>query len=205
MSHTVPANWMANVTQADYMNVNVAAATRLVELFHRTAGRAGEIFVPTWRDDMTPAVDLVAAASTITVAGTEVAEFFDDHPVYRAFVVVLHDGRRLFRKIVSMATSGGNTVLTVNREWSFDVAVVEIKAIHWLPLQRFATDDLTIDYLTDEVSQFRVSTMTLPYAVSEATIDGWTVFADVVTEMFPDIEWLDWLDVSVNQTYPAIT
>jgi len=182
----------------------------LKQFFARRRGQAGEFLMPTWLNDLPPLVALEAGDNTLTVAGTEVLSTYADDPIYKAVAVMLRDGRQIYRKIESIALSGdeANSVLTLATPWSSDIALSDIAMVCWLPVVRFGSDALTIEYLTSTVAQVQFAMRTLeylppdddlPFAFDEAALwvlDAWG------EDEFLDLE--DPLDQIINDLYPEI-
>lgn len=139
----------------------------LLRFMERAKGRRGEFWMPTGTDDMDMALDAAAGATSITMEGADLYADFDLDPVYRGIAIFTRDGRRVFRKINSISLSGGLSVLNLNAPLSFAVPRAQVAKISWLRPARFASDDQTIEYLTDTVVQLQVSTTTVSFQTDE--------------------------------------
>lgn len=140
--------WEAQHTACDFDH-----AESLRQLFARMQGRRGEFYMPTFQEDLVPVAGLTSAGTTITVQGTETDTVYSGDTVFKAIAVKLASGSWLLRTVPSIATSGGNSVLTVNAAWGQNVALADIEMVCWLPVWRFATDILSFSWPREDVAQ----------------------------------------------------
>lgn len=152
-----PIEFATRMWDAQYTRCDSDHAESLRQFFTRMQGRRGEFYMPTWQEDLVPFAALTAAGTTITVEGTETDSVYSGDTVFNAVAVKLADGSWLCRTVVSIATSGGNSVLTVNAAWGQDVALADIVMVCWLPVWRFATDILTFSWPRDDVAQLTLA------------------------------------------------
>lgn len=173
-----PVDFPTRLSQATYLRRDVAEAEALLDAFLRAKGKRGAFLLSTAEPDLVPIADLVSAASTFRVAGEDVFDAYAEDPVHAAIAVHLANGTVLYRFVVSMAVDTGDTVVTVAGTWGQNVALADILAISWLLNTRFASDDMTIEWLTDSVAQAKLSFQSLPavegsdYLALRATVEG---------------------------------
>lgn len=147
----------------------------LLRFLERAKGRRGEFWMPTGTDDMDMAADAVSGTTTISMEGDDLYADFSINPVYRGIAIFTRDGRRVFRRINSITLSGGNSVLNLNAPLTFALPRTLVAKISWLRPARFASDDQTIQYLTDTLVQAQVTTTTVSFQQDEvqyAEVDG---------------------------------
>lgn len=143
----------------------------ITRFFARQRGRRGEFLKPTWLNDLPPVADLESGTNYIRVAGTHVATDYDGDAIYQSVAVILRDGTRLYRQVSSLETiedgDGDDSLIHFTATWSSDIPVEDVLMVSWMPVTRFSTDALTIQYLTDQIAQIQISTQTLEYLPAE--------------------------------------
>lgn len=128
--------------EAQFNGLSPAEAEDIEQFWLRHKGRRNAFYRPTCEKDMTLAAD-ASASITIDIEGTELATYFpafDSPYTDTAIEIVLQDGSRLRRTITSAAVNGGNSRLTLSA--STTAAVADVARISWMPLVRFANDEL---------------------------------------------------------------
>jgi hypothetical protein len=137
----------------------------VLRFFERAKGRRGQFWMPSGTSDMDFLNDATAGATTLTVEGDELfLAFSGDEQVYKGIAIYTKGPRRIFRKVNSVTLSGGNSVLNLNAPLTFDLPRASIAKVSWMRPARFASDDQTIEYLTNSVAQMQVTTTTVAYA-----------------------------------------
>lgn len=156
-------------------------ADKLVGLFGRCKGRRGEFYYPTWMHDLTARTAIVSGSTSIYVDGTDI---FDD-TVHRAVMVILKDGTQYVAQISTIANPSdsdfgpgefsdefgstfdtGDIISSTRRLVLVDpfpatVMLSQIDRISWMPLCRFASDQLVVSRITDTVSQITANIISL--------------------------------------------
>lgn len=150
-----PVTAMGHTWRGTFVGRNATETNEIVQFFDRQKGRAREFYVPSFTRDLLPIEDL--SGSTLTVAGTDTAEDYADSLLFTRIIVRLSDGTYLLRAITGIATSGGNSVLTVDSPWGSTLALSSIRSVQWFMNARFDQDSLTIEHLTNSVTQFQIS------------------------------------------------
>lgn len=132
----------------------------LVGLFLRQKGMRGEFYMPTFEADFTPVATAPLGGTSASFADTALHDTFQADAVHRAIVIAKADGSAVaYRRVSGTGTSGGNTTLTVDAPWPF--AIDSTVRINWLVVHRFAADQLSVECVTDEVSQVQVPVVSL--------------------------------------------
>lgn len=201
----VPQNFGAMIRRASFVRQGAEDVEDVERFFSRQRGQAGEFMAPTWINDLPPVADLVAGTNFIRVAGTEVAAAYADDATYRAVAVIMDDGRRIFREVVSIAVDSGESVLSLDRNWLSDLPLEEITMICWLPAMRMAVDQLTIEWVTSTVAQVSLGMRTLEALPAEDAIPAYDGAADWLLEVWGDVDYFDRLQKIVNTDYPEIS
>lgn len=152
-----PVGFSTRLWEGTYTGCDFDHADELRMFFARMKGRQGEFYMPTWQADLVPTAALTSAGTTITVSGTETDTTFSDNTVYKAIAVRKLDGTWITRTVTNIALSGGNSEITVGAAWGEDVALGNIDMVSWLPVWRFATDILTMEWPRITVAETRMS------------------------------------------------
>lgn len=141
-----------------------ARETKVAEIedsYDRNLGQAGEFWVPSWVQDITPAFDLIGTTTTLRVEGLEVADAFSGLTTHRALWIETYSGEVLLREIRDLyAVSdllGEGSVFEFVEAWPQTITPGEIKRISWLHRARFATDGLRIDWQTDTQANVKLN------------------------------------------------
>lgn len=186
----LPVEFYTRINQFNYSGRSREDAGELLSMFVAMRGRQGEFYCPSWVDDMRPSGGVISGTSVLTVHGSTIASEYAASTVNNAVAIRLTDGSWIFRKITSIVTvadagpgafSSAYTedfdAETVNGEFSrltFDASIPqnisqdEIAMIYWLNVCRFASDTLSISWLTDDVAQIVAQVMTLESLTAEA-------------------------------------
>lgn len=157
------------VRTADYLAIGRQQAQDILDLFGRSRGRRGEFFVPTGFPDLLPVGQLEGGGASIRVNGTEVFYAYSTDTIRKAVCVRLKTGERLYRKVTSINKnlSETQTFITVDEPWPTSIPATAIAAISWMPLTRFASDELTFEWITDTLARVRLSFQELEYRPQE--------------------------------------
>jgi hypothetical protein len=173
-----PVDFSARTRGATILAASPAEAEAAVAFFLRQRGRRGTFWLSTLENDLPPVSPLAADSATLTVTGEATAEAYGNSPAHKAVALHLADGRTIYRPVASLAVSGGDSLLTVTANWGEAIPVAQVRACSWLMKARFGSDDLVVEWLTNEVAQMQFSTMTLPagdptdWMALRATVEG---------------------------------
>lgn len=155
-----PIEFMTRVRQADFLFGSAAEAQAFKDVFMRAKGRQGEFYFPTQEADLEPIGLVASGATTFSVAGVNFAEAFGDSTVHKAIVARKTGGQQAAAKVLSIVATGGESVVTLGSPLGFDANTANC-TFSWLPVHRFAADELTMTWITNEVAQTSCSLMTL--------------------------------------------
>ncbi len=133
--------------------LNMVGAQPVLDLFYRAKGRRAAFWLPSGEDDYRLVNPVVSAnAASLTVVGTNC------RPA-SAMSLLMDDGRRVNTLIRSITPGSSTTTFTLSGLLPAGGRVVQASA---MDLVRFASDDLTVVYLTNRVSTVRASFVTVP-------------------------------------------
>lgn len=145
-----------------YTARSTAELDRIVGLFYRSAGRRRRFLMPLWSDEIRPLGITFAGSTGITVLGSEFAETFSDGIYNRIVVRRRADQADLILRVTSVTIdSAGNSVINVDEPTADDIIESEITSMNWIMPVRFASDRLTIGWLTDGVAEITITITTL--------------------------------------------
>lgn len=150
-----PGDFVARLWQARYTTLDYAAAEVVRAFFTRMLGQCGEFFMPSFDNDLPPFVQANSGTSSLTTSGLEVFTFYNGHPAYRCICAELPNGAFQFNRVSSIGQSGGNSVLTLANAWAVNIPTTA--QVHWMPLWRFATDVLEVDWVMDRSARTQLA------------------------------------------------
>lgn len=137
------------------------AATRAFEaVFIRAKGRRDILYHASCLPDMILAGDVTGTSFTVT--GSAIADDLgavDYGVVSQAIEIIQTDGTRLRRLVTNISASGSNSVITVDSSVTLTVATTA--SISWMPKVRFASDELTVNWLSPALAEIRVAMQTI--------------------------------------------
>lgn len=162
--YRVPVDAPADVRKFTYLARDREEVRALREAYHRLKGRRGEVFVPTWDDDLPYVSDLplIEGAAQLSVADARDSLRMVSERVYRNICVRLVDGTILLRHVTGGSDGPAGPQLVLDEGWPRNIAPEEILTIHWMPKCRLGSDDLTVDWVTDQVAEVSLAFTTLP-------------------------------------------
>lgn len=156
-----PVGYGSRLTRLAFLNRDRAAADALLHFFARMRGQQGEFWRPTFEPDMTMAASATSGSSNLRVAGTDIYDDYVGSAVFKAVMIQLNDGTRLFRQIANMFVDGANTVLQLTESWPYSVSPADVAMISWMPVCRLAGDAITVEWVTDSKSRCQMTLRTI--------------------------------------------
>lgn len=149
-----PVDLAQRLTEAQF-NIAKADAVTLEQMFLRMKGRRGGFYRATGEKDFA----LAANTSAVAYFDAEGTDLYDDfgsvdyaeNPA--AIEIVKTDGTRTHKLITGITLSGGNSRVAFSGALTLTTATVA--RISWMPLVRFASDDLTTLWRTPVQAQIR--------------------------------------------------
>ena len=156
-----PVDFPSEIYSLTYTSCNVAKATELEDIFVRARGRRGEFYMPTWENDLIPNSTAAMGTTTLPIIGDDVADVYGGSSVFKAIAVHFTDNTFEFNTVTNVTPGAGVSTLTVGTAWSRDIDAALIRRISWMPVCRFATDQLTTEWPIDRVGRMRMAVQTL--------------------------------------------
>lgn len=160
-----PVPIVSRTLTATYLATSRAEALAMLDVFIRCRGRAGEIYIPTWGNDLPPVTSV--SGSTIRFSGLDVFETYAGDKAHAAILIRDKSGKLYPREITAITAQAGNTLLQVHA--GLPVAASQIAEISWLFVARFAQDTFTIEWTTTEVANLTLSFTTLANLAVESS------------------------------------
>jgi hypothetical protein len=155
-----PIDRAEQLIEAEFAGLTAAEAQSIEQTFLRAKGRRGTFYRPSGEKDMVLAADVTG--TTFTVEGSDLADDFasvDFSANPQAIEICQTDGSRLHRSITDIAASGSDSAVTVSASVTLTEATTA--RISWMPLVRFASDDLTTDWRTPLAATIRTTFQTI--------------------------------------------
>lgn len=118
-------------------------------LLYGLAGRAGNLWVPSWGSDLKLAAPIGASATAITVEWCGYTLYGREQIGRRDLRIELAGGATFYRRIESSAEAGGNEVLGLDSALGVDVALGQVRCISFLTFSQLASDTVEIEHVTD--------------------------------------------------------
>lgn len=172
MTHFTPITYNDRVTKMTHLGVGRVEIDALRDLFLRQRGQQGEFFMPTFSEDLRMRSSLGAGQSTMRVLGAEVFENYANLKVFRHICIIMRDGtshRFKVSEINSITDSQGtDSTLTLQSAATSTINPVDVFMVCWLPLWRFVSDKLSVQWRSDQVASVSYSMKTIPYVTAEA-------------------------------------
>lgn len=156
-----PKPFNDRVTTATYLGASRDEVNALIDIYRRARGRLGEFYMPTFVEDMRLTEPLTAGHRTLTMYGGQGLIDFDLSVAFTRIAIIYMDGTVETRKVTDIDTGGGVTIVTLDSDITHDVSPEDVNMICWLPLCRFASDTLVVEWITDSVGEVGFTTKML--------------------------------------------
>lgn len=123
--------------------------TRFRSLLYALNGRAGQMWVPSWQNDIRM-IAAIASDATALQVGPCLYTLFGRKQVNRRDIrIELQDGTVFYRRITASAQTAGGETLTLDSALGVAVDPSQVRQINWLSMSALATDSVTISHATD--------------------------------------------------------
>lgn len=203
-----PNDIVTRTLKVTLLGKTLLQSDELRNFFLRQKGSLKEFFVASQTHDMEP-LDAFSDATNVIVSGRDVYDFYRNDPTHRAFVIKLKSGDAFTFRTTGFSLLNDNTVLST-QGFPFEIPVSEILGVSWLYQVRFQSDDLTIEWLTDTVTQMTFTFRILPFSAPDD--DLLSDYSDAEQWMIDTFGWIfsknvliDTLDYSLNATAWGMT
>lgn len=129
----------------------------LIAFFARQFGQRGSF----WSPDLTRQLRVVGhSGNLVDVAGEDAFHGYGELNVLKWMVARWTDGSQQINEVTEIALDGfGDTRLTFANSWTNPVT--EFTRLHWLPLRRFSSDKITVEWLTTTKAKVKLPMVTL--------------------------------------------
>jgi hypothetical protein len=170
-SYSIPRPFNTRIHKANYLGIGRAATDAIVAFFRRNKGAQGEFFMPTWTEDLRIKTLANSGTTGLRFAGPYVYQDYVDDVVYKDLIIFYIDGSHEVYHvddIISVSDEDGDdSIINLTTPLLRNVDPANVMQVCWLPLWRFATDGLTVQWLTDETAQISLSMKSLRYVPAE--------------------------------------
>jgi hypothetical protein len=165
------------IRSSEHLFASADEAQQLVDFFDRMKGRRGTFYLASGTGDMVMSSPVSSGDGMLFVEGHELANDFDEHPVFRAIQIELNDGSTFRRNVTNIVTSFENSRLNLDTPVNVALSPSDVAKISWLTLSRFATDALEMSYVTDQIATASTTVQSLPdqqldYTDLRSTLEG---------------------------------
>jgi hypothetical protein len=137
-----------SLVEATFTGLSPAAAQAIEQVFLRSKGMRGAFYRPTCEKDMTLAAN-TSGLARFDAVGTALADDFGsiDYAANPTMIeIVQTNGTRTRKRIAGITSVGGNSRIAFSGALSLTIATTA--RISWMPLVRFASDELGTSWRT---------------------------------------------------------
>jgi hypothetical protein len=145
------------------------AAIEILSFFSWCRGRQASFYAPTWSDDFVFEQPVVLGQEDILVSGQGVLALFESEESFDS-MCIRSAGHVFVVGILAAVKEGDNT--RVYLESGIPEGVVGQSRASWLLRQRFSTDKLSFEFLTNEVSETQIQTVSVFAAFESIMVAG---------------------------------
>ncbi|MET3652474.1 hypothetical protein [Dyella japonica] len=118
-------------------------------LLYALAGRAGQLWVPSWQDDLRLTGEVAANATVLPVAPCYYSLFGAQQTNRRDIRIELYDGTIFYRRITGSAQLVNGETLQFDSALGRDVTPDQVRQINWLSMCQLAGDSVQLTHVTD--------------------------------------------------------
>ena len=163
-----PIPMVQRTLTATYTGMSREDVLAFLDIFIRCKGQAGEIFVPTWGNDLPDPLEV--SVDSIKLKGSDFYDTYFQDKAHATILIRDNNGMLRPREITHMYLSDGDTWIVCDSQ--IGVTASQIQSISWLFVSRFASDSLTIEWKTDGVASIVLSFTTLANLAAEDSFGG---------------------------------
>lgn len=138
---------------------NRADHTTLRSLLYMLNGRAGQLWVPSWQQDLRLLNPALATDTQLQFPFCGYTQFGFEQQNRRDIRIELYNGTVLYRRIIGSAVNASGEILQIDSALGIALDPSTIRQINWLSMCALAADSVQIDHITDAdgVSQCTLS------------------------------------------------
>ena len=118
-------------------------------LLYMLEGQCGQLWVPTWLQDVRLTASLASNATQLHVPWMGYSQFGYLQQNRRDIAIELYDGTRFYRRITGSAESGDEEILQIDADLGVDLDPSAVRSIGWLSMCAAASDTTQIQHQTD--------------------------------------------------------
>ena len=133
----------------DFQLFGRADHTAFRSLLYALAGRAGQLWVPSWQDDLRLIAAATATATQLQFAPCYYSVFGAQQTNRKDIRIELVDGTVLYRRITGSAQLAGGETLQLDSALGQPVDPSQVRQINWLTLCQLGADSVQITHVTD--------------------------------------------------------
>jgi hypothetical protein len=152
--------------RAEYWANGALGCLAVADFFYRMMGMQGEFFMPTFDDDLPLRVGILAGQNTLRVVGTATANAFYNGLPYEFIAIQLNNGTYEFVQVrsVSIVTDsiGVDTLIELTTTLPA-ISLDRIRMVSWMFIWRFASDQLVMEWKSNNVGVATANFRTRPY------------------------------------------
>lgn len=156
--------WVQEGRRAQHLVRSADELNQTLGAFLRGRGRQGEFYQPTMTEDL-PLMQAVNAGSKFwRVPGHATHDAYNTSKVHRAFAVYLVTGDIHLFSVVDLSKGGTTapyTLIQVDEAAPITFTPAAVAMICWMPVVRFASDELAVRWHTDRIAETVLNTVTL--------------------------------------------
>lgn len=171
MDFNIPRPFNVRFHKAQYIEASRERTDAIVDFFRRNKGAQGEFFMPTFTEDLRLKTIAPAGTFGLRFEGRDVYQDYVDDVVYKDVIIFYANGVYEAVHIDTITTiddeNGNDTVFSLTTPLVNTADPSQILQICWLPLWRFSTDGLSVQWLTDQTSQISLAMQALRYVPAE--------------------------------------
>lgn len=129
-------------------------------LFLRMKGRRGSFWTPTWTRDARPRAEVPAGALYYEIDDLDFDATYSSSRTHNRVIAFFPDGSYQINTITGIAPVSGRSRVWFASAWTKPLG--PDSRIHWLLRSRFASDSLTLAWMTATVGRAQFSLLSLP-------------------------------------------
>jgi hypothetical protein len=135
------------------------------QFFERQRGQRGEFYMPTWNADIAIVRPSPINSQVLRVHGTQFSKDFGSSTIHKAVAVLMRSGVWHYNLVESIGLLrdeyGDDSGIQVRDPWPEELRPDTVSMICWMPVWRFAVDELSVAWATNSVAQISLAMKTL--------------------------------------------
>lgn len=148
-----------HVVRLAYTGLSAAKSEELIAFFLRMKGRRNSFYMPTWQADIPLADTALSGSSILDLPGEDFLLSYGGTNTYETLFVRFADGSHQINRVAAFGQAGPNTRLTMQDPWAQDVTPDTVR--NFCPLWRFASDTLSVSWLSSDVAEMEFALQTI--------------------------------------------